>query len=379
MLTEPDAAAWAYEHESPSVTPRRTVIFDFGGGTLDVVLMEARFEGGRLQTAVVASHGISCGGLEIDQRITDALIQMYGRELGAAIDVDALSERTRVEFATLAERSKRVLNDHEAAYDHDWPEIVKNVTVHDVPGYPEKTLRVSLGALSDWIRPVLDRANDALDQALKKGQWAERDIDALRMTGQSSLLVPMQARLKARFGRERVKLNPAPESYLHPATIVAAGAAVFAETLGGPGADLVRGAIPEKISFTSRLSKDDKRVEFFPTFDANTRTPAVYRRTFGLKLAGRTLPDGGRTIPVEVFEGESRTPIGTHLLTFDRPLRHDEDIEIEFEFARNGRFSMKARYGEEFREVTVTGVDCLLDEGALEARRAVIEAVELEV
>ncbi len=96
-------------------------------------------------------------------------------------------------------------------------------------------------------------------------------------------------------------------------------------------------------------------------------------------LRGRRLPDEGRTLPIEVFEGASLTPIGTYHLTFDHPLRDDDDIEIQFEFARNGRFSMKARYGEEFRDVPVADIDCVLDNDAMRARRTIIEEVELEV
>jgi molecular chaperone DnaK len=381
MLTEPDAAACAYEHSRPSPEAQRSLVFDFGGGTLDVVLMVAeREDSGRLCTRVVASEGASCGGLEIDQRICDALMERYGASIGEQVDEEFLRAKARDEFMARSEYVKRTLNSSDAARDPDWRERGQRFPFEDLAGSPDAVLSVDLGQLSDWISTILDRAMDTLHRALRKASWDVSDVHIVRMTGQSSLLVAMQRRLQERFGRARVHLEPDPQSYLHPATIVASGAAIFGESIDIPGgSDLVRGAIPETISFTSRLSPTDAAAEIFEGIPAGTPTPAEIRKVFGLNIAGRTLPDGGRTLPIEVFEGASRTPIGTYPLRFDRPLRHDDDIEISLEFARNGRFSMKARYGEEFREVRVTGVDCLLDQQSLDARRALIEAVELEV
>lgn len=381
MLTEPDAAACAYEHCRPSPEAQRSLVFDFGGGTLDVVLMVSeRDASGRLCSRVVASEGASCGGLEIDQRICNALMRRYGEAIGEEVDEEFLRAKARDEFMARSEYVKRALNSAAAARDPDWRDREQRFSFDDLAGHPSAALTVELGEMSDWIASVLDRAMDTLHRALRKATWDVADVHVVRMTGQSSLLVAMQRRLEERFGRARVHIEPDPQSYLHPATIVASGAAIFGESVDRPGAaELVRGAIPETISFTSRLSPTDAAAEIFEGIPAGTPTPAEIRKVFGLNIAGRTLPDGGRTLPIEVFEGASRTPIGTYPLRFERPLRHDDDIEIALEFARNGRFSMKVRYGDEFREARLTEVDCILDERALRERRALIESVEIEV
>lgn len=382
MLTEPDAAAWAYESVRPSAELQKTVVFDFGGGTLDVVLMEAsRDVAGRLQTRVVASEGDSCGGLEIDRRIVGALLARYSASTGDEVDDDGLRAQARDEVVAQAEHLKRALNTPDAARDPDWREHVKRVELPVVPGLPKTVVEVTLGELSDWIRPVLDRAVETLDRALSKGGWRDVDVYVVRMTGQSSLLVAMQRRLIERFGKGRVALEPHPHSPLHPSTIVSAGAALAGEAmLGAEGrVQLIRGAIPETISFTSRLSPADDAVEVFEGIPAGTPTPARFRKVFGLDLEGRALPDGGRTLPIEVFEGASRTPIGTYLLTFQRPLRHDDDVEIELAFGSNGRFAMRVNYDGEMREARLTEAECILDDREVEERRRLLDTIELEV
>ncbi|MFO0646028.1 MAG: Hsp70 family protein [Polyangiales bacterium] len=382
ILTEPDAAAWAYEHAQPSNSPRKSVVFDFGGGTLDVVLMEtSRDAVGRLTTRVVASNGAACGGLEIDQQITEQLLLRYSKEIGDTLDVGDLRAKARDEFMTHAERIKRRLNTADAAHDPDWREQVKWVEFEGFEEHPPARFAVELGELSDWITGVLERAMETLRGALNKGGWKIHDVDAVRMTGQSSLLVAMRKRIEQEFDRRRVALEHDPNSYLHPATIVASGAAVYGhQMLQSPdnASVLVRGAIPETISFTSRLSPAHAKVAIFEGIPAGTPTPARMIRLFGLNVDGKSLPDGGCTLPIEVFEGASHTPIGAYRLTFEKPLRHDDDIEIALEFATNGRFSMKVRYGEEFREARLTEAECILDQTALQTRRALLANMELE-
>jgi len=171
MLTEPDAAAWAYEHSNEtsasrvmSSEPRRTMIFDFGGGTLDVVLMQTcRDNAGRFQTAVVASHGISCGGLEVDDLVATNLLRRYSAALGVCLEYDFLAEGERIELLSLAEDTKRRLNDLDAIFDNnDWRENAKGVTIHGLAGHRSLDLSIGLGEFSDWIDPVLTRADHTL-------------------------------------------------------------------------------------------------------------------------------------------------------------------------------------------------------------------------
>ncbi len=344
--------------------------------------MEASIDAtGQTRTRVVASEGASCGGLEIDQRICAALLTRYAERIDTDMDEESLRAQARDEFMARAEYIKRALNSPDAARDPDWRELVRSLEFVDVAGLRPGSFAVGLDELSEWIRPVLDRAMDTVQRALRKANWSESDLHVVRMTGQSSLLVAIQRRLKERFGERRVELEPDPHSHLHPSTIVASGAALAGLAMLGPSGEreLVRGATPETISFTSRLSPDDDSVEIFEGIVAGTPTPAEFRRVFGLNLQGRVLPGGGRTLPIEVFEGAGRTPIGTYQLTFERPLAHDDDIEIALSFARNGRFSMGVKHGGEFREARLTEVECILDEGALRERRDLIGGMDLEV
>ncbi|MFO0608810.1 MAG: Hsp70 family protein [Polyangiales bacterium] len=383
MITEPDAAAWAFERRAPRSAARRVLVFDFGGGTLDVVVME-RLPGGA-GARVLASFGKECGGLRVDQLVRERLAERYVEQnravLGEEFEPDEeFNAWTLEEFTFLAERLKCELNDENSAQDPDWPTQARAFTVQYAEAnasrrFPPASLRVTLGEYARWIQGVLDDAMSVVGRALAIANLAEADIDEVRMTGQSSQLVPMRKRLEQRF--RSVVIETSPDSYLHPATIVAAGAALFGRArraAGDGGGLLVRGAVPESFSFASGGGGAGRR--YFDTIRRGQPTPASFRETF--KLTNEPLPDGGRVLPFEVFEGELREPIGRFELEFSRPLVPGDLVVVHKELADNGRFTLAAERDGERREARLTNAEGVYGADELARRRAELLAVDLQ-
>lgn len=384
MLTEPDAAAWAFEHQAPHAVARRVLVFDFGGGTLDVVVME-RAGGGAAGSRVLASFGKECGGLRVDQLVRERLAERYVEKnrdvLGEDFEPDEdFNAWTQEEFVFLAERLKCDLNDDNSAQDPDWQTQARSFRVQYVEAtatrrFPPAELRVTLGEYARWIQGVLDDAMGVVSQCLARAGLHDDAIDEVRMTGQSSQLVPMRKRLEQRF--RKVVIDTARDSYLHPATIVAAGAALFGRARRGAqgGSGLaVRGAVPESFSFASGGAGAARR--YFDTIKRGEATPASFREVF--KITAEPLPGGGRVLPFDVFEGELREPIGRFELEFSRPLAPGDTVEVHKELADNGRFTLAAERDGERREARLTNAEGVYSVEELARRRAELLAIDLQ-
>lgn len=309
MLTEPDAAAWSYEHFDGNPTrPGRFLVFDFGGGTLDLTLLERVVDGGVVSLRVVDSYGIHCGGLAIDQAVAGKLIERFFGGLGGVgkgrtgADLSAWSQQ---EFLRVAEDAKRALNTDEAFRDRAWRSRSYSDEIHalESPGvaYPPAVLDLSLGEYCDWIRGDVDYAVGTIRTLLERTtpRLREDDIDEVRLTGQSSQLVLLRQRLSQRFGRDRLRLDADPASWLHPASIVASGAAIFgaAKSPGAPRPEIraVQGAIPDTITIATTEGPRD-------LVEARSPVPLELPRRFKVQAEG-----GGvrGVLPIQVFEGRS--------------------------------------------------------------------------
>lgn len=389
VITEPDAAAWAYEHHDPDSRAQRVLVFDFGGGTLDVVVMERSSRSrGRPDTRVLASYGKECGGLRIDEIVRERLIEAYVGQNRARLGEDFSADEefnawTREEFLFLAEKLKRDLNDENSAQDPHWETQsrivrIEHVEAHARRQFPPLALRVKLGEYALWIRGVLDDAMQVVSRALSLAtpKLREADIDEVRMTGQSSQLVPMRKRLEERFGR--VVIHTDPQSYLHPAAIVASGAALHGAHLrqGGSIAQ-IHGAAPESFYFASGGSGKSRR--FHHMIERGARTAMPYHRIFEVDLSDGPLPGGGKVLPFEVVEGDLLQPIGRFELDFKEPLTHGQKVDVTMELASNGRFTMAVDAGGERRVGRLSEAEGVYSEEELERRKSLVLGMELDV
>ncbi|MFO0604388.1 MAG: Hsp70 family protein [Polyangiales bacterium] len=346
LLTEPDAAAWAYGlHAARAGDEGRGgsfMVFDFGGGTLDVTLMRRdATRGGRAQLHAVDSYGIQLGGLAIDARIRDALVAQYAEKTGdKGFTLAAVNEATAERLLELAEWFKVALNTDAASDPSPMARSRRKrfVPVFDAESEGEEvSLEVTLGDLSRWIAGELDRAMACADEALKRAGLDWGALDEVLLTGGSSLLYPLQQRMRERCRSVRVYDDPLHP--LNPLTIVAAGAALHGASLGGAGerpAVEVRGVVPDTFSIRAFVpdasQPEGRRAVLHPLVPAGTPTPFVGRAHFAMR-------GGGRVLPVEVFEGRSEreaTRVGVYQIAFDADLPDGARVEVRLDVRANG-------------------------------------------
>ena len=343
LITEPDAAAWAYGVHSPSHAgdkPERSfMVFDFGGGTLDVTVM--RREGGASpRLRAVDSYGVQVGGLVIDERVRDALLEQYRRKTGdGSLHLGNVNDATRERLLELAEWFKVSLNTDAAS---DPAPLSRTRRKRFTPVFnddeegEEVELELSLDALSRVVSGELDRAMACADEAMRRAGMDWGALDEVLLTGGSSLLWPIQQRMRERCPVVRIYDDPGHP--LNPLTIVASGAALHGASLGrgaSAGVDL-RGVVPDHFSVRAWRpdpSAPSGRSEVLETLvPAGTSTPFVGRRVF-------TRRGGGRSLTVEVWEGRSAreaTRVGEYALEFDAPVPDGTPVEVRLDVRANG-------------------------------------------
>ena len=346
LITEPDAAAWAYglraAEGASSDRPLTFMVFDFGGGTLDVTLMKRDAPvGATQQLRAIDSYGVQLGGLAIDARIRDALVAQYAHRTGdAGFTLASVNEATAERLLELAEWFKVALNTDAASDPSPMARVrTKRFTpVFDAESEGEEViLEVTLADLTRWIAGELDRAIACADEALKRARLTWQDLDEVLLTGGSSLLWPLQQRMRERC--QRVRIFDDPGHPLNPLTIVAAGAAVYGATLAAgavrPAVEM-RGVVPDTFSIRAyqpdASAPDGRRAVLHPLVPAGTPTPFVGRAHFAMR-------GGGRVLPVEVFEGRSEreaTRVGVYQLAFDHDLDDGARVEVRLDVRHNG-------------------------------------------
>jgi molecular chaperone DnaK len=350
MLTEPDAAAWAYglraaQNNTPS--PSTTfMVFDFGGGTLDVTLMHRESpQSGREQLRALDSYGVQLGGITMDSRIRDALVAQYAEKThDNQFTLATVNEATSERLLELAEWFKIALNT-DASNDPSPLARIRSkrfVPVFDAENEGEEiSLTLSLGELSSVIAGELDRAVACADEALRRANLTWDSLDEVLLTGGSSLLWALQQRMRERCRRVRIFDDPAHP--LNPLTIVAAGAAVYGSAIQQgieSCAVEMRGVVPDTFSVRAFVPDSShvngKRPVLHPILPAGTPTPFQGHSVFVMR-------GGGKILPIEIFEGRTEreaTRVGVYQLAFDRELPDGTRIDVCLNVASNGALTL---------------------------------------
>ena len=390
MITEPDAAAWAYGLHERASTVGTFMVFDFGGGTLDVTLLR-REPGadGAARIHAVGSYGVQLGGAQLDERIFEALIEKYRAQSGdTSFARDGLNDATRERLLDLAEGFKVELN-RDAAGDpapmlRTRARAFAPIADDGSEGEPAR-LKVTLGELSDWVAGEVDRAVACADEALRRSNWRWNDVEEVLLTGGSSQLIVLQQRIRERCGGRVQVVFEEQDHPLKPSTIVASGAALYAASLGRSDTGVrarvdVRGVVPDAFSVRAyrvdAAAPSGRESVLHSLVEAGTPTPFIGTAQFTRRGAGRSLP-------VEVFEGRSihdATSMGTFHVEFDRDVPDGAPVEVQLRVAANGALVLAvhdARSGD-WREARLDDAPGLYSENELADRQTWIQNVRIE-
>jgi molecular chaperone DnaK len=328
VINEPTAACLAYGLEKAG-KELKILVFDFGGGTLDVTIMEMWKEGG---FKVVATSGdTQLGGTDMDRVMIEYIIKEFKRQSGIDLSNDKMATQRLREAA---EKAKVELSSA-LSTDINLPFITA-----DASGAKHLTLSINRAKLEELISPIVERCRGPLEQALKDAKEslakegtssANSDIDKIIMVGGPTRMPIVQKFVEDYFGKKI-------ERGVDPMDCVAMGAAIQAAIIKGEVKDvLLLDVTPLSLGIETLGGVNTTLIE------RNTTIPAKKSQVFS------TAADNQTAVTIRVLQGErSMASDNVELGRFDLlgiPLapRGLPQIEVSFDIDANGIVHVSAK------------------------------------
>lgn len=356
IINEPTAAALAYGLDKGK-EEELILVFDLGGGTFDVSLLEvAKDDDGFSTIQVRATSGDNrLGGDDWDQRIVDWLIQQVKSKTGVDLGKDPVALQRLKEAA---EQAKRELSTATVSnISLQYLSMSESGPIH----LDEKLTRAKF---EDMTKDLLDRTEKPFKDVIKEAGISVSDIDHVVLVGGSTRM-PAVNELVVRLtgGKE-------PTRTVNPDEVVAIGAALQAGVMQGDRSDvLLIDVTPLSLGIETKGGVMTRLIE------RNTAIPTRATEVFS------TAEDGQSSVLIQVFQGErdftrDNKPLGTFELTGIAPApRGVPQIEVSFDIDANGivHVSAKDRGTNKEQSMTITGGSALPKE---DIERMVKEAEE---
>lgn len=333
LLNEPTAAAlaWAWSHkkklDSSENTEQTVLVYDLGGGTFDVTVLKMN----GTECRVLSTSGDNAlGGADFDQLLLEKALAALEHEAPSA----AIKSNPSViqQLYDLIEHAKIELSTRESV----------TLMLPFAANGQHPSIKITRAMFESLITPLIDRSMLLTEQSLAEAGLLAEDVDLLVLSGGSSRIPLIRAKLKDRFGTY-------PEGRIHPEEIVCSGAALYAALMSGK---LTGMHIHDAVSRSFGVEIDgDESVILIPK---NTVLPAVKNRIF------TTVSDNQETVEIHVIQGEfhkasENVSLGRFILGGIRKGKRGEPrIELEFSIDRDEILHVSARDIDTGAEQTVT-------------------------
>jgi molecular chaperone DnaK len=317
IINEPTAAALAYGFDKKK--NEKIVVYDFGGGTFDVSVLEVGDDVIEVKSTDGDSH---MGGGDIDQKIMGWIVAEFKKDSGIDVSRDVLATQRLKEAA---EKTK-----HELSTTME-SEINIPFITSDANGPKHLLLKMTRAKLEELAMEYIDQSIEITKRAVAAADLKVSDINEVLLVGGQTRMPLMIARVKELFGKE-------PNRTINPDEVVAVGAAIQGGILKGDVKDiLLLDVIPLSFGIETMGGIATKLIE------KNTTIPATQSQIFS------TAADNQTSVEVHVFQGErgmakDNKSLGRFILDGIPPApRGMPQIEVSFDVDVNGILSVKAK------------------------------------
>lgn len=335
IINEPTAAALAYGLDKSK--DQKIVVFDLGGGTFDVSILEVASTGdgdnlSKVFEVISTSGDTHLGGDDFDEALVNFVADQFKRDHGIDLRNDPMALQRLQEAC---EKAKKELS--------TVPETDLNLPfiTADASGPKHLQMKISRAKFEELVDSLIERCKKPLLQALEDAKLKPQDIDEVILVGGSTRVPKVRQVVKEIFKKE-------PHQGVNPDEVVAVGAAIQGSVLAGDRKDVL---LLDVTPLT--LGIETEHGIMTPLIERNTTIPAERKNTFS------TASDNQTAVTIRVFQGERKMANHNRLLGefnlegIPPAPRGVPQIEVKFDIDQNGILNVSARDVNTGKEASV--------------------------